>query len=347
MDLASVMILSAPLLLAIAFVVRLATSGEKDAPLKAFPPPDPEALPHAEKWMRDSPWPELARSKGWSCTSLLPSTGRPSFRVRGQHEGQDFEAVASLRGSVLEVTGHQHYSGERLQVRAPTRQPPEALVFRESRLHWSVTGATLTPFQNWLPEQSDTQALEWRAPHLELTLSRPGDPEQCVRQAMALFKALRHAEFPFWYTARAGWTLKLDSTRQWPRLSRQVDGVQVNANLEWVQGALRTRIMAPIPIQDTRFSLVHPDFRDGERVRTRHPIADSLLHATGDGEALHRILQGDATFSAIMAIVHGHPGSRLTQDRIELIAAGDMGDGLLQAMNKVVRAASAISASAE
>jgi hypothetical protein len=347
MDLASVIILSTPLLVAIVFVLRLATSGEKDAPIKALPAPDPSAETYAEKWMRKSPWPELAQAQGWTCTSLLPQTGRPAYRIRGRHEGRDFEVVSSLRAGVLEVTGVQHYAGERLLLRSRTRQPPDELVFRESRLHWSVTGATLSPFQTWLPEQGDTQALEWKDPYLELTLSRPGDPEQCLREAMALFTALRHAEFPFWYAERPGWTLKLDSTGQWPRLSRLVDGVLVNANLEWVQGALRTRIMAPLPPQRARFTLTHPDFKEGDKVNTRHPIADSLLHAEGDGEALHGLLQDADAFSAIMAIVHGHPGSRLTQDRIELIAAGDMGDGLLQAMNKVVRAASAISASAE
>lgn len=345
MELILAALLAVPLIMTLALIVGLVRSGSEKAPPQALPPPDAESP--AEKWMRASPWPELAHAKGWTCTSLLSQTGRPAYRIQGQHEGQDFEAVSSLRGSVLEITGVQHYAGERLLLRARTRQPPQDLTFRESRLHWSVSGASLKPLQTWLPEQSDTQALEWKDPYLELTLSQPGDPEQCLRQAMALFSALRHAEFPFWYGAGPDWTLKLDSTGQWPRLSRLIDGVQVSASLEWVQGALRTRIMAPLPPQNTRFSLMHPDFQDAPKVGTRHPIADSLLHASGDGEALHRLFQGPEVFSAIMAVVHGHPGSRLTQDRIELIAAGDMGQGLMEAMDKVVQAASAISASTE
>ena len=333
----SVIILSTPLLMAVGLVVGLASSGAKDAPPERLPPPSDQELA-VEAWLRASPWPELAQAKGWRCKDDRPIYAAAAYRISGQVEGLAFEAVSSVHFGMI------NFLPERLLVRAMTRKPPKDLLFKGSVLRWDFNSALLKPDQSWVAGQSEVQALEWKAPYLELTLVAPEDPEACVAQAMALFEELRDAEFPFWYQPREGWTLRMDSTGHWPRLSRQVDGRLVIANLEWVQGALRTRIMALIPPQAGRFTLVHPEHAQGAKVEVRNPIVDTLLHASGDTQALHALLEDPRTVEAIMAIVHGHPGSRLTQDRIELIAAGDLGKDLPQAMDEVVQAAQAIAA---
>lgn len=290
----------------------------------------------SDKWIQESPWPELAKAHGWTCVEERPLEAAAAFRITGSAKGQDFEAIASLHFGVVS------FLPERLRIRTQSRRPPGNLLFRGSALFWDRTTAQLSPGQPWLPELADKQSLSWQEAWLELTLESPKDPGACVVQTMALFEELRQAEFPAWYAPKEGWTLKMDRTGQWPRLSRSVESRTVSANLERVQGHVRTRIMAPLPPQETRFSLIHPDFQSEAKVPTRHPIADTLLNATGDGEALHALLSDPEAFAPIMAVVHGYPGSRLTQDQIELIAAGDLGESLPEAIDTVLQAANAI-----
>ena len=295
--------------------------------------------PFPQRWFQSSPWTAMAREQGWRCTPEFYKRAVAALGVKSPSDTQNFHMTVRLNDS--------ESMSETVVIRREMARPSGGLKLATGTLSWRFDTARLSPRGPWIPSGGRKQELRWEAPNLELHLRAPKRDKQTILDALSLFESLHQAQYSYWYDPPPGWTLKLDSTGQWPRLSRLVNGVLVNANLEWVQGALRTRIMAPLPPQSARFTLVHPDFREGPKVSTRHPIADSLLHAEGDGEALHGLLQDADAFSAIMAIVHGHPGSRLTQDRIELIAAGDMGDGLLQAMNKVVRAASAISASAE
>lgn len=316
---------------------------QRAAPTRTLPegqtPPPSQAEGSAERWFAASPWPALAQAQGWTVSKEHNTTGRAgvSIHIHGTLKGTDFHATQWATYGLVNL------STSRFVVRAASRQPPEGLSFRGSSLRWERNTAQLSPFQTWVEDDGGPQALTWNSGMLALEQVNPEAELQTLHQALALFAALRQAEFPIWYTPRAGWTLSRDSTGQWPRLRSEVQGQRVFANLEWANGALRTRIMALVPEGRPPFTLVHPAHASGPKVSTRHPIADSLLHASGDGEALHAALQTPGAFEAIMAVVHAYPGSRLTHERIELVAPGDLGALLPQALSQVGQVAACFS----
>ncbi len=310
---------------------------EDAQPLERLETLDPH-LPMPTRWFRSSPWRAIAEAEGWSCAPAFSKHASVGLRMHSPPSKDNFEAN-------LRVNSESSLTVERLRIRRATRQPPNGTRIAGSTLTWKWGTAVLHPPQPWLPTGGPEQILVWKAGYLELQLVCPRKCSATLVDALALFDALRQAEFPAWYAPHPDWTLRMDSSGLWPRVSTQVDGQPVSASLEWANAALRSRVMAPLPPQDTRFCLVHAEHGEGDPVPLRHPIADSLLHGTGDAKAMQALLADPHTVQAILAVVHAYPGSRVTQDRVELRFPGDLGEALPAAIESVALAATAITRS--
>ena len=74
-----------------------------------------------------------------------------------------------------------------------------------------------------------------------------------------------------------------------------------------------------------------------------HLIANTLLHIRAlDPQGLGKDLHDETLFQGILTVVHGYPGSSLTQKRIELVSPGDLGIGLEEALVAVAELAQAL-----
>lgn len=92
-------------------------------------------------------------------------------------------------------------------------------------------------------------------------------------------------------------------------------------------------------------TLNHIDRGHGPSEAVPHLIANTLRHIHAlDPQALGAHLEDDALLKAILTVVHGYPGSSLTQERIELVTPGDIGRELEPAIEAVATLAQALEA---
>ena len=116
-----------------------------------------------------------------------------------------------------------------------------------------------------------------------------------------------------------------------------LDGVVRGIPVEVRYGSEGTRIRAAVP---SPFTATRKDARQGVIARpwpTNNPVLDQLLLVGGDASLAASVLAREELVGALLAVVHGWPGSRLDRDGVLLSAPDPLVDeALSSALEQVV-----------
>lgn len=310
-------------------LIAYAASRQQDAPPRPGQPTWESIQAEHEAFQRDladTPWKPRAAELG----------------LRHSYDGSHHVLEGKLRGAPLQVNVCQ--------------PPPQSLGYERPgtiRLRYSLPD---------LGKQTLAALWEQAGPNLKgcckgpetdlrgrIVLScAPSQHQTLWPELLAWLTAAHKSLHPQWYALaeREGWPLTLNHDGL-PRISALHQGRAVQLSIERVQGKLRTRLMCLVDTGQPPFQLLHRERGRGASVRFAHPIADSLLWGRAEEpEAVRALLAHPLAFERLMAIVHGYPGSEVRQDRIVLVAPGDLGEGLRDALELAVDAAQALQAPA-
>lgn len=297
---------------------------------------DGQLILHA---LEQSPWAVLAAQEGWPMHSeiMMGAVGRLDIQLP--------EAGASLS-----VSGHAGAAPgpvAHVTLRMPTPDPGAALRDRSTVAGlMTQLGRPLDPdaAQTWLSELPGPQGLSYLKG--QLTLALPLNLNQ-LDEALAglqdLARALELSGHPPWaaLALEQGWALKLSPTG--PSMTAQLRGFEIHARLQGQTERRRCILRCSCPAGVPPMTLNHIEHGHGEPEAVPHLIANTLLHIRAlDPVALGQDLHDERLFQAILTVVHGYPGSSLTQQRIELVSPDDLGVGLQAAIHAVADLAAAL-----
>jgi hypothetical protein len=322
-------------------LVRYLQRDDASPPLPGLTPrsfPDSNGL-RVLHGLEQSPWAVLAAQRGWRMETqiMMGTVGRLDI-----HLPRDAVSVS--------VTGHAGAppgAVAHTTLRLPTPDPGAALADRETLSGLlGQMGRQLDPaaHQSWLPELPGPQGLSYHRG--QLTLALPLHIDQ-LPKALAGLRTLAHAmelaRFPPWakVALKHGWPLTLTATG--PMLTASLKGFEIKARLLGQTESLRCTLRCVCPEGVPALTLNHIEHGHGEPEAVPHLIANTLLHIRAlDPQGLGKDLHDEALFQAILTVVHGYPGSSLTQKRIELVSPGDLGIGLEEALVAVAELAQAL-----
>lgn len=289
--------------------------------------------------LEQSPWAVLATQRGWRMETqiMMGTVGRLDIHL--PRDGANI-SVTGHAGAAPGVVAHT-------TLRLPTPDPGAALANR-STLSGLLgrMGRSMEPdaHQNWLAELPGPQGLSYHRG--QLTLALPIHIDQLPKALSGLrdlARALELSRYPPWakVALKHEWALTLTDTG--PSLTARLQGHEIQARLLGQTHSLRCSLRCTCPPGVPPMTLKHIEHGHGAPEAVPHLIANTLLHIRAlDPKALGTDLQDDRLFQAILTVVHGYPGSSLTQERIELVSPGDLGIGLEEALSAVAELATAL-----
>jgi hypothetical protein len=155
-----------------------------------------------------------------------------------------------------------------------------------------------------------------------LGLQEPGqlndECEERLHMGAQLISAMERARRDPWEATATALGLDLDAD------ALSIDGFVADRRVTIHQDARpRVRTVIRIPLRTALPAGTHLARKgEGESVVLRDPILDGNLHIQGDAEALAPLLCDDDTRGLVMTLLHGHPGSTLTEEVLEVVAKG-------------------------
>lgn len=326
--------------------------------VKAFPPaPAGDPLPSSAvilQQQRHNPWSTLARAQGWAIESREIDPRRSRLNIRWGSQKDALHIQLLLTHTKKLAIGTPRFS-------VPCKRPAKGLL-KNRRLvshamGWQGFESGRDALGEWLTALPGPQELAWQSNDklggqdgmLHLTLPCDTSHLSEVRSGLrALKTALREAQVPAWagLAHDKGWHVAFDATKTLPILAGTLDGVPFRATLKKYKGGFQTQIASiAVPELMPELRVVHKEHGEGAAAELNHPIAGSLLHASSQHfTALRLLINNPQVFGALMAVVHAHPGSSLTQHRIELLAQRDLKLELLTAIQAVAALSTALEA---
>ena len=324
------------------------------------PPREPKPVlstATVQQQQRDNPWARMARTKGWPIEIRQIDPKNSTLHIRW---GGEMDAL------YIEVTIAHSTEGATFRTRfgVPCRRPMEGLLARRpllcEALSWQGIERDPKPVGKWVPSLLEPQELDWRSGGAyrgtgRLLLQVPANPKDApeIRAVLrALRRALLQAQAPIWarLAQKQGWHMDFDASKTLPILAGTLDGVAFRATLRKTQEGLQTRITsiavpATLALELPGLRVVHLDHGQGPSAELHHPIAGSMIHATGAALPALRALVNDAqVFGALMAVVHAYPGSSLSGSRIEVLVDRDLKLELMTAIQAVASLSKALQA---
>jgi hypothetical protein len=131
-----------------------------------------------------------------------------------------------------------------------------------------------------------------------------------------------------------------------------IDGVPVEARARRGPQGWRTEVSAWVDVLPG-LRIVHRDTAreegwDGDRVPLGNPVLDMLVAArVQEPQALRDMLADEALVEALLAVVHGRPGSALQHDSVRLVAPDRLTAELPEALDDVLELARMLGARVE
>ena len=334
-------------------LVLWSTANAKKA--AALPAPSSEPPPTSMTVLRQlqaSPWTKLAKRQGWPLKTRQLDPRRSKLDIQWG-EGQDALYVAVLLvHSEEEAVASTHFS-------VPCQRPAKGLLgnrkLMAQAMSWQGVMSGRRMASRWLSELEGPQELSWEpedllgSQHGMLTLTLPGQAAQVsdIRAGLrALRAALLQARHPGWASLahERGWSLSHDASKTLPILAGTLEGAHFRATLRKKGRGLQTQVFSiSVPELLPELRIEHIAHGQGQAAELNHPIAGSMIHAVSPHLAALRLLVNNPqVFGPLMAVVHGYPGSSLSNERIELLAEGDLKLELLAAIQAVADLSAAL-----
>jgi len=165
-----------------------------------------------------------------------------------------------------------------------------------------------------------------------------------ISVATELASAVRERHLAPWRAASEALGLTLTEEPRKLTLSGSVHGVRVQATLELsAKQRWLTRIYA-----ETRgppgLRLVHVDHGEGASIRLADPVLGMMVHVSGEEPAaVSALLQSAELTETLLPIVHGYPGSTVTEDTVTLVSRERLWGRLTERVEQVARLAAQVS----
>lgn len=126
--------------------------------------------------------------------------------------------------------------------------------------------------------------------------------------------------------------LALDLSEDGNTIGGTCVGLAVQGHFDGTHTEVVVKLVAPLPGCSIR--------RTGPSIRLGDPVLDGVIAV--QGEALRPLLKRDDTRGNVLAVIHAHPLSEVTDDQVVLRVNGRLDDGLEQAIEDAIHLAEAL-----
>ena len=165
-----------------------------------------------------------------------------------------------------------------------------------------------------------------------------------ISSAEALLMELQESRLRPWAAVAAATGLTLTEEAGLPQLTGQIHGCPVSIRIVRDGKRWRTVITAQTA-GPAGLHIVHKDHTSGGRpLSIPNPVLSMTVSVFGDDpEVIKEFLSDESRTSALLPVVHGHPGSTVTEDTITLQAQGWLLNDLPEVVEKVTALLAAMS----
>ena len=309
------------------------------------------AAKQADRRALEERWHELGGRLGLEYIGPRATlTGLVERVYRGNVQGRE------LRLLVLERTVSQDW---KLRARLLRQGLPEELALSSEGLrHLGVERLRLRPGGHGVRDLALARVPSHAGPflgavlrvdhpflHLELSSVPFRDPERAFEAVLGLVAGLEAASDQAWLQAARRMELRVGPSREGepPPLEGQVQGVAVSARVRL--NPTRTEVVARWRnrrIADLEVAL--PEVLP-EQPKLEVPVLDMLVAVRCQDRVAARELLGEPeTTEALLEVVHGLPGSRVTPGQVRLVREGEPGEAAAELIRKAARLASLLDA---